>query len=159
MEILLLRHAKAADQEPGGSDADRPLTEAGLRQADRVGRLLAHRGLHPDVIVTSPAARAWQTAQHAAAGLGIREADIQRDLRIYEAGPGVLLEILAAAVAGHQRPMLVGHNPGFAQLAIHLGALPADWRFPKGAVARFEAPSGAALARLGGARLVELLEP
>src|SRR5688572_9916847 len=99
MELLLLRHAKAADTEPGGTDFDRPLTAEGERQADRIGRLLARRGLHPDAIVTSPAARALRTAQHAAGAVGFKASAIEQDPRIYEAGPLVLAEILAHALA------------------------------------------------------------
>lgn len=156
MEFLLLRHAKAADKAAGQQDFDRPLTGKGEGQADRIGRLLAHRELHPDVIVSSPAVRALQTAHRAAVGLGIPVAAIRRDPRIYEAGPMVLAEILAK-LDQHRRPMLVGHNPGFEQLAVHVGALPGDWQFPKGAAALMQADVAAL--RSGGGRLVDLLEP
>lgn len=159
MEILLLRHAQAIGHAEGVADFDRPLTKEGERQADRIGRLLAHRGVRPDAVISSPAARALQTAQRAASGLGIAVDSIEEDARIYEAGPGVLAEILAHAAATHERPMLVGHNPGFEQLAIRLGGLKPGWEFPKGAVARFEVPDKAALRKGTGCRLVELLEP
>lgn len=159
MEFLLLRHAKAADQEPGKGDFDRPLTSKGEAQADRIGRLLAKRDLHPDLIVSSPAARALQTAQRAASGLGSKAAAIEQDPRIYEAGPLVLAEILAHATSKHLRPMLVGHNPGFEQLAIRLGGLPADWEFPKGAAAWFKVLDATALRKGGGCRFIGLLEP
>lgn len=156
MEFLLLRHAKAVDKPSGMADFDRPLTGKGEGQADRIGRLLAHRDLHPDVIVSSPAARALQTAQRAAVGLGIPAKDIRTDPRIYEASPMVLAEILAG-LESHRRPMLVGHNPGFEQLAIHVGSLPSQWEFPKGAAALLQAD--AKELRAGGGRLLELLEP
>jgi phosphohistidine phosphatase len=158
-EALLLRHAKAADKKPGGTDFERPLTAEGERQADRMGRLLAHTDLYPDLIVSSPAARALQTAQRAAEGLGIKPNAIVQDPRIYEAGPLVLLEILSHAVAKAKRPMLVGHNPGFEDLARQLGRLGEDWEFPKGAVARFKAPDKEALRRGSGCQFIELLEP
>ncbi|MEA3166484.1 MAG: phosphohistidine phosphatase [Thermoplasmata archaeon] len=159
MELLLLRHAKAIGHDEGVPDFDRPLTSEGQRQAERVGRLLAHRTLHPDVVITSPAARALQTAQLAAVALGVKASAITQDARIYEGGPQVLAEILAHAVATHKRPMLVGHNPGFEQLAIGLGTLNRGWEFPKGAAARFEVLDRSALRQGAGCRFVELLEP
>lgn len=156
MEFILLRHAKAVDKPSGMRDFDRLLTGKGEDQADRIGRLLAHRNLHPDIIVSSPAARALQTAQRAAVGLGIPKKEIQTDPRIYEAGPMVLAEILAT-LETHMRPMLVGHNPGFEQLAIHVGSLPSGWEFPKGAAALLQADAKSL--RSCGGRLLELLEP
>lgn len=156
MEFLLLRHAKAADKPSGMSDFDRPLTAKGEAQADRIGRLLAHRDLRPDVIVSSPAARALETAQRAAVGLGIPAKDIVLDRRIYEAGPLVLADVLAS-LERHARPMLVGHNPGFEQLAVHVGSLPSSWELPKGAAALLQADARSL--RAGGGRLLELLEP
>lgn len=159
MEILLLRHAKAIGHDEGVPDFDRPLTDEGGRQADRIGRLLARRGLQPGAIISSPAARALQTAQRAAAALGFKASAIEQDPRIFEAGPMVLAEILAHAAATRLRPMLVGHNPGFEQLAIRLGALDGDWTFPKGAVAHFEAEDASDLRQATGCRLLGLLRP
>jgi phosphohistidine phosphatase len=156
MQFLLLRHATAADAGPGLADFDRPLTAEGGRQADRIGRLLGKRGLHPDAIVSSPALRALQTAQRAAAALGVKPAAIELDPRIYEAVPPVLIEILGHVAARHERPMLVGHNPGFDQLAKRFGG-PAGREFPKAGAALFEATDSTAL-RQGGCRFLELLE-
>ena len=69
--LVLLRHAEAADKEAGRPDAQRELTKKGEKQAERIGRLLAHRGLHPDLVVTSPASRAAQTSAIACAALGV----------------------------------------------------------------------------------------
>ena len=64
--ILLMRHAKAEPGVPGQKDFDRPLAERGNEDALRMGRALAKTGEVPDAIVSSPAARAKQTAEGAA---------------------------------------------------------------------------------------------
>ena len=69
--ILLMRHAKAEPGVPGQKDFDRPLAERGDEDALRMGRALAKMGEVPDAIVSSPAARAKQTAE--AAARAIRE--------------------------------------------------------------------------------------
>lgn len=61
-EIWLLRHAKA---EPGYTVADfeRTLEESGKDDAFTIATYLKNADLHPDVILSSPATRAIETAK------------------------------------------------------------------------------------------------
>src|SRR6476660_1569855 len=69
-ELRLLRHAHAGDPEKwSGPDAQRPLSEKGKRQADRLGTLLAALDDRPDLFITSPKLRAVQTGEGTAAAL------------------------------------------------------------------------------------------
>ena len=60
--LLILRHAKAASH-PSGNDHDRPLNGRGEKQAPAVGKWLADHKLTPELIVSSTALRAHETAQ------------------------------------------------------------------------------------------------
>jgi phosphohistidine phosphatase len=60
MELILWRHADAADSVP---DSERPLTEKGLKQAQRMAEFLRQRLPSDTRIMVSPAKRAQQTAQ------------------------------------------------------------------------------------------------
>ena len=61
MLITILRHA---DAEPHCvDDAARRLTEKGYKQAKRVGCFMKEQGIRPDIILTSPAVRARETAE------------------------------------------------------------------------------------------------
>ena len=60
MELILWRHADAVDSQP---DLDRPLTEKGLKQAERMASFLHKRIPQDTKILVSPAKRAQQTAQ------------------------------------------------------------------------------------------------
>lgn len=60
MELILWRHADAAD---GMADMERPLTEKGLKQAERMADYLRGRIPHDTRIIVSPAKRAQQTAR------------------------------------------------------------------------------------------------
>lgn len=113
MEIWLLRHAAAEDRAPSGHDADRALTADGAARARAVGRGLAV--LQPGIarIVTSPYRRARQTAEAAAAALGlsgeISESSALEPERDSE-------EILREVASEGADVLLVGHQP-------HLGSL------------------------------------
>src|SRR4051812_49694764 len=64
--LVLVRHAQAGG---GPVDADRPLTEQGARHAAAIGTWLARTGPAPDRVLVSPARRARQTWEEAAAAL------------------------------------------------------------------------------------------
>jgi phosphohistidine phosphatase len=69
MKIYLLRHAIAELRKPDKSDRDRRLTAEGRKELLLVARSLARMKLRPDTILSSPYARAWDTARVVAAEL------------------------------------------------------------------------------------------
>jgi phosphohistidine phosphatase len=139
VELYLLRHADAGDPQTWkGDDADRPLSGKGRKQARRIGRWLADLGRRPDVILTSPKARALQTATIVAASLGVKP---KVDKRL--GGPldhDVLRALLEGAGQDARRVMLVGHDPDFSSMASSLCGGPIALR--KGALARIDLTDG-----------------
>lgn len=117
--LTLLRHAKSSWADPGASDFDRPLNPRGHQAARAIGRELRALGLAFDAIVTSPAARAVETLDEAGAAYGAALA-ATRDERVYLAPAARLLEIVRETDDRVGRLLLVGHNPGFEQLAASL---------------------------------------
>jgi len=115
--VLLVRHAKSGKDDPTLADRDRPLNERGLRDAPLMGGRLAQRGLHPDLILTSPARRALSTAQLIADALGQPRSDIVINERLYEATLPALLATVRSTDDRHRTLMLVGHNPEISALA------------------------------------------
>jgi len=115
-QLVLVRHAKAGE---GAVDRDRPLAEPGIAQAPAIGRWLTQRRIVPDRVVVSPARRARQTWELAAAGLGPAAAPVL-DERIYRNTAEDLLEIVGETPAGVTTLVIVGHNPGIQDLAISL---------------------------------------
>lgn len=118
-ELLLLRHGKS-DWSNDGSDFDRPLNRRGQRDAARIGRWLADQRLLPDIVVSSPACRAAQTAKLVCTSAGIDAADIVWVERLYLASVGTLLDFVRAIPAERRRVLLIGHNPGLEDLVEHL---------------------------------------
>lgn len=118
--LLIIRHAKSGKDDPTLADRDRPLNDRGLRDAPTMGERLARRGLHPDVILSSSARRALDTAELMADALGHPRTAIVADDRLYESTPPALLAIVRETEDRHRTLMLVGHNPEISALAHRL---------------------------------------
>lgn len=109
--LYLLRHAKSSWDDGRLSDFERPLNERGRQTAPFMGELMRERGLVPEIVVSSPAKRARQTAGLVADSAELA-GEIVFDERIYEASPQRLLDVVTALDDGYGSAMLVGHNPG-----------------------------------------------
>ncbi len=120
MVVYFLRHA---DAEPDvAPDFNRRLTPKGLEQAEKVGKFLARFGLLPDVIISSPVVRAWQTARIVAQKLGEAEVNEGRWLAC-GMDPESCLEQLRPYIK-NASILLVGHEPDFGEAIASLIGLP-----------------------------------
>jgi phosphohistidine phosphatase len=113
--LLLLRHAKSNWDDPSLRDFDRPLNERGLRDAPKMGKALSKRGPVPDLIISSPAARARATVQ-AVAAAAAPAIEIQFEDSIYGASLPEMLRLVRRLPDSSSCSMLVGHNPTFEEL-------------------------------------------
>ena len=131
--LHLLRHAKSDWSDPSVRDRDRPLNRRGRRARLAIARHVA--GWPVDLVVTSDARRARETAEPVAEALG---APLQVDRRLYDDGddPGRLLALVRELPGDAGSVVLVGHNPGMEELAALLD--PASPPFPTAALASFE---------------------
>ena len=126
--LTLLRHAKSSWDNRRLADHDRPLAGRGRRDAPRMGQRLAAHGLKPDLLLCSTARRARETAELVAPPLGAPP--VAHDADIYLATPGALLAVLARQDDAVDELVMIGHNPGFTELAnmllpgLRLGNLP-----------------------------------
>jgi phosphohistidine phosphatase len=107
--LILLRHTKS-DWPAGMVDFERPLAARGRRAAPLMGRLLIDRGLVPDRVVVSPAARTVETWALASAGL-VQLPPGEQDGRIYEAPAYELANVIRETPDEVGTLLLVGHNP------------------------------------------------
>jgi phosphohistidine phosphatase len=123
MELILWRHADAADGEP---DLERKLTSKGRKQAARVAKWLHARLPARFTVLASPARRAQETA----AALGVA-------FKTYPAlAPGAGVEEIVAAAGwpdGKKLVVIVGHQPDLGRAAAHLVAGErSSWSLKKG---------------------------
>jgi phosphohistidine phosphatase len=117
MLIYLLRHADA--EASASSDAKRNLTDKGIVQAEQVGRFCKEHKIAPEQILTSPYARAKQTAHLVAKELGcpIEEAQFLASGMQPETA---LCELRDHWTISRDSIMLVGHEPDISHLIAHL---------------------------------------
>ena len=131
--LLILRHAKTQPDAPRGDHA-RELTERGHRDAAAMSAHIGKTFGPPDAIVTSDAARALQTA-HIVADAVAFTAPLTIEPRIYDAGVSTLLDVVRHLPDDAQRVVLVGHNPGFEELAEALADGDTEVRLPTSGLA------------------------
>jgi phosphohistidine phosphatase len=149
-QLLLVRHAVAAELEPGQRDEARPLTPEGRARFARAAKGLERLGVELRVLRHSPWLRAVETADLL---VSLVDGETRVDPLLARA-PG--RELLVSLVA-EDHVALVGHEPWLSELlALLVGGrrarLPVD--FKKGGVAWLDGDP-----RPGGMRLVAFLPP
>ena len=68
--LHVLRHAKSDWGDSSLRDFDRPLNERGWKAAKSMGRVMRERGIAPDLVLVSPAARTTETLARVEEGFG-----------------------------------------------------------------------------------------
>ena len=133
--LLLVRHAKSSWIDAALPDKERPLNDRGERDAPRMGKRLAKRGVKVDLMLSSPAHRALRTAEFIAKGIDYKRKRIVVDDRLYPGAVEDLLSIIHGLDKKLNRVMIVGHDPALAELAHRLSN--EITRMPTCAVAEF----------------------
>jgi phosphohistidine phosphatase len=119
MRLMLLRHAKSDWSRAGRADHERPLNGRGRKAAPKVGTYMARHALVPDLVMASTAIRVRETLDLVLAAFKTAP-KVMHDARVYEAGAGALLNLLKETPRDVRSLLLVGHNPGLAELAVLL---------------------------------------
>ena len=111
--LYLTRHAKSSWGNPGLADIDRPLNGRGKKAAPLMGKLISERGEKPELLISSPANRAFSTAKAFAKEMGYAETDIIVNRAIYVVSAQQLLNLVKDLDDLYNSIMLFGHNPTF----------------------------------------------
>jgi phosphohistidine phosphatase len=165
--LYLLRHAKSAWPD-GVADFDRPLAPRGIEAAGLVGTYLRQQGIAPARILVSTARRTRETLRFVREAWQPEAATIREELRIYAASAATLLAIAREGPAAEASLMLIGHNPGMAELAMSLSdpqhAAADDFRrmlrkFPTAALAVIDFPQDDWRIVPGAGRLIRFVTP
>lgn len=120
-KIILVRHAKSSWDHPFLNDHDRPLAQRGLDDAPKMAKRLKKRGILPDLILSSTAVRAKETAKITAEILGYSLDEIALDKALFHASPNQILKIIRMQNDAFNSILVFGHNPGFNDLISYLG--------------------------------------
>ena len=115
--LLLMRHCEAGSGLAARlSDEQLALTARGSQDARRLGNGLLRHGTVPQVIASSSAQRAYQTATIIAKVLGIKD-PVTAIAALFAAGPDRYLEEIRLLPAEAQVALVVGHNPAVSRLS------------------------------------------
>lgn len=118
--LMLLRHAKSS-WPANIADRDRPLAVRGREAAPVMGRYLAEELLFPDLVLISPAKRTVETWELVRPMLPERPGT-HYEPRIYESPAERLLKVVQEIEPGVRTLLMIGHNPGFEELAARLAS-------------------------------------
>jgi phosphohistidine phosphatase len=142
MRLYFMRHGRAANHADwAADDAERPLTSDGRARTLEAARGLVALGIAPQAVISSPFARARETAEIVATEVGI-------PLTMEPAlAPGADLAALASALDKYGEDaelLLVGHEPDLSALigTLIAGKHGARVEMKKGACACIELAPG-----------------
>ena len=98
-------------------DLDRPLLEKGLKRTRLMIDFLKKRRATVDLILSSPAVRAYETAKLFAWALELPEEALRQENGIYAANADRLSNQFFDLPVSVNSLMMVGHNPGITDFA------------------------------------------
>jgi phosphohistidine phosphatase len=138
LELYLIRHGIAAERgDEYPDDSKRPLTSEGIAALRKEAKALNALEIGFDHIITSPLARAKQTAEVFAEHLQTKPSMSNTDaLAPAGSSAGVIQELAKHVKKG--RIALVGHEPNMGELAGRLIGSRVPIEFKKGAVCRID---------------------
>ena len=114
---MLLRHAKATQDIVELADRERPLLASGLKAAKKLGKYLDSKKIKIDLILSSPAVRAHQTAQVIQKMLGMKDRNVRIHEDLYSSDCLTLIKVAGQTSNDIRSLMLVGHNPELDEVA------------------------------------------
>ena len=138
VELYLIRHGEAAERgDEYPDDSKRPLTSQGIARLRKEAKALEALGVGFDHIITSPLARARQTADAFAETFRQRPTMSTSDALAPAGTPAAGIQEVAHH-ARKARIAVVGHEPNMSELAARLIGARAPLAFKKGAVCRID---------------------
>jgi phosphohistidine phosphatase len=162
--LYLLRHAKAVPQSDS-TDRERPLEPKGRRGAEAIAGWIAEHRVSPELVLCSSSVRTRQTLDIVAPAFREQPQVLYED-GLYLATTRHLMARLKQIPAGVKSAMVIGHNPGFQELAgilsdVATGPLPTRIAagFPTAGLAGYEVGVPWSALDRRRARLVSFVTP
>ncbi|WP_043834051.1 SixA phosphatase family protein [Muricoccus aerilatus] len=164
-QLLLLRHAKSAWDDPALSDHARPLNARGRRAASAMAGAIRGLSLRPELVLVSSSRRTLQTLETLGTFEGPPRVEPMDDL--YLAPWTRLMEVVREVPEAVGSLLVIAHNPGLHDFALALaggaesgGPPPAlAEAFPTASLAEFAIEGPWAGLSPDGARLLRFLQP
>jgi len=113
--VYLLRHAKADWDLAAAKDIDRNILPEGINRTKQIAQYLKENNVKIDMVISSPAARAIQTANIIIEELNLPEIIIEN--RLYPCEGDGIFNTLIEQNDNINNILIVGHNPGITYFA------------------------------------------
>ena len=133
--VYIVRHAKSSWDFLNLEDHERPLLKLGIVRTRLICDYLKKKKVSVDLLISSHAVRANETAKIIAEALDPEE-NIRIDQKLYEADAGDLFQMLMEMPEDADSVMMVGHNPTVTEFVNTYLRKPIEW-MPTSAVACF----------------------
>jgi phosphohistidine phosphatase len=124
--LYIVRHGKSS-WEYNVPDDERPLLEKGIKRTKKIAAYLHAQGIKPDMMISSHAVRALETAKIIAAALDYPTDDIHISRQLYHAFTDNIYDELYQVSDMACNVMIFGHNPTFTAFANHFLEPKIDW--------------------------------
>lgn len=115
--LYLLRHAKSSWDQPELRDHERPLNKRGKRDSPKMGKWLSENMPPPQLVLCSDSARTKATIEPVMQAWQMPKEALLLEPELFHASPDTLWELINSCSDAIDCLMLVGHNPGFTDLA------------------------------------------
>lgn len=115
--LYLARHGKSSLGDPEAADHERMLLPTGISNTKKIQNYIRKKEITFDLIISSYAIRALETAKLLAEAAGYPLNAIKIDHRIYDAVEDVIYDIMAELDDHKKNVLIVGHNPTLTQFA------------------------------------------
>jgi phosphohistidine phosphatase len=125
--LYIVRHAKSAWDQIALDDHERPITEKGKKRTKKVIEYLVEKKVTVDLIISSDAVRAKDTAMIIAKGLSYPIRNIQLSSSVYNSDLQTLMNYFYDLSKDVESLMMVGHNPTFTSFANFFLDKKIDW--------------------------------
>ena len=119
--IIFVRHGKAEIEHSDNTDSTRRLTKVGISHSKIIAKVLNNKNITVDLILSSTAIRAYETAKIFADELSYPKQNIIKEEFLYEGyTTGQLIDFINKQDNKYNTIMIVAHNPCISQSSIRI---------------------------------------
>ncbi len=112
-----MRHAKSTWEFPELSDHERPLIEKGIKRTEKIIKFLIKKDIKPDIIISSHAVRAYETAKILVERLDFPVKEVMIEEKIYQSNLETLFNVVFGMPDDKSEMIMIGHNPTITNFA------------------------------------------
>lgn len=118
--LYIVRHAKAASRDLNIPDFERSLVNKGVKDAKLICAQLKRENIKPELLISSHANRAYETARVFAKELSYPVKNILLEKNIYDSRYTLLLRLIKNLDDKYKSIMMFGHDPSISEIVMYL---------------------------------------